>query len=322
MTLPTCSPAAFRSTRARFRPGYPGTASRFAAVCACPTVFVCFAAAGCPRLSPVCRGFRLCGGGRSRASPNCALRLYRGFGLPSVIPLPARRPPPFRRFRRCAAGRPPGCRRAAMRPGRTGNPSSPAGRRRRTRAAGGEQRPVAPLPRLVDGHAQVVFQLPRRGAEPFRREGVGGGTGPDLGSVAQDAQQHGRLRKAAPAGAQTDFEQQSFRVFHKSFPPNLIVWVLVIMIVWVLALRCRGSILAQTKAECKRFFIILYKFNAASERTLQRSASRSGHGRPWDVKRLRAFAGAQTGRAGLYGRAPAFFLCCETWEGTERCLRQ
>ena len=32
--------------------------------------------------------------------------------------------------------------------------------------------------------------------------------------------------------------------------------------------------MAQTKAECKPFFIILYKFNAASEKTLQRSAVR------------------------------------------------
>ena len=35
--------------------------------------------------------------------------------------------------------------------------------------------------------------------------------------------------------------------------------------------------MAQTKAECKRFFIILYKFNVESERSLQRSAPRDGH---------------------------------------------
>ena len=76
-----------------------------------------------------------------------ARRFLPAWRLPAAQPLSVRRcPPPFRRSRRCVAGRPPGCRRAAMRPGRTGNPSSPAGRRRRTRAAGGAAAPGRPAP--------------------------------------------------------------------------------------------------------------------------------------------------------------------------------
>ena len=90
---------------------------RLPLICAsrlCAVASVCAATVVPAFLPTVHCDFRPCGG-RSRVPLNCALRLYRGFGLPPVIPLPARhppparrRPPPFRRSRRCAAGRPPG----------------------------------------------------------------------------------------------------------------------------------------------------------------------------------------------------------------------
>ena len=86
------------------------------------------------------------GGTAAVRAPLFIRRLQQELGLlPARHPPPARRrPPPFRRSRRCAAGRPPDCWRAAGPRDRTGSPSSPAGRRRCTRAAAGAAAPDRP----------------------------------------------------------------------------------------------------------------------------------------------------------------------------------
>ena len=92
---------------------------------------------------------------------------------------------------------------------RTGSPSSPAGRRRCTRAAGGAAAPGRLAPHASRmATRRVALQLLRRRAEHPLRQTVRLRKAFKLRPLAQDAQQRRRLRKAAPVGPQPRVQQQ------------------------------------------------------------------------------------------------------------------